>query len=252
MIFYFTGTGNSLHAAKTIARAQNERLISIAREVDESKTISEYEFGENELLGFVYPVYAWAPPKIVMDFIAGLKITGGKPYVFSVSVCGDEEGNSTDFFQKALSQKGLHLESAFTLVMPNNYLAVFDVDPKELELKKLENAEKRLRQINTVLAQRQKDVRDIIKGKLGWIKTYFVNPLFNTFGRSTRYFFATDQCNGCRLCERICPVHTITVREKPAWNKNCTQCMGCINRCPTRAIQYTKGTVTKGRYVYPE
>jgi NAD-dependent dihydropyrimidine dehydrogenase PreA subunit/flavodoxin len=252
MIFYFSGTGNSLYAAKTIAKAQNEQLISIAGEFGDSKTEIEYEVRENELVGFVYPIYAWAPPKMVMDFIARLKISSGKPYVFSLSTCGDEEGHSTALIRKALSKRGLYLDGAFALVMPNNYIVGFDVDPEELELQKLQNAEQRLRNINTVLTQRRKGVMDVLPGKLGWIKTYGVNPLFNTFARNTRYFYATDKCTGCGLCERICPVHTITVSGKPVWGKSCTQCMGCVNRCPVQAIQFTKGTVNKGRYVHPE
>ncbi|MBP7174893.1 MAG: EFR1 family ferrodoxin [Thermoclostridium sp.] len=252
MIFYFSGTGNSLYAAKTIARAQNEQLASIADEYDRTKATFEYEVRENELLGFVYPVYAWAPPKIVMDFISHLKISGGKPFVFNVSVCGDEEGKTTAVLQKKLVKSGLQLESSFSLVMPNNYIVGFDTDPKELELKKLQNAEQRLEHINEVLSQRKQGITELKSGKLGWTKTYLVNPLFNQFARNPRYFYATEKCNGCGLCERICPVHTITVEQKPTWGKHCTQCLGCINRCPVQAIQYAKATVTKGRYVHPD
>ncbi len=251
MIFYFSGTGNSLYAARTIARAQNEQLVSIAKECYD-KTSFEYEVRENELLGFVYPIYAWAPPKLVMDFISNLDISGEKPYVFSVSVCGDEEGKSTTVFQKSLAKRGLKLESAFSLVMPNNYIVGFDADPKELELKKLQNAEQRLQHINEVLAQRKQGIMELKSGKLGWAKTYLTNPLFNKFARNPRYFYATEQCNGCGLCERICPVHTITVEQRPTWGKHCTQCLACINRCPVQAIQFTKATVSKRRYVHPD
>ena len=69
MIFYFTGTGNSLHAAKTIATAQNEKLLSIPKEFDKEGNTFTYELKEKEFLGFVFPVYAWAPPKMVLDFV---------------------------------------------------------------------------------------------------------------------------------------------------------------------------------------
>lgn len=251
MIFYFTGTGNSLYAADCIAREQGEQLVSIAQAFTGHQAPFEYTLKENELLGFIYPVYAWAPPKIVLDFIAGLKISGGKPYVFSLATCGDEEGKTTAVLQKALARSGLHLDSAFTLIMPNNYVVAFDVDTKELEQKKLRNAEQRLREINTVLSARDKTMQ-LYQGRLAGLKTYLINLLFNTFGKDTRHFSATDACISCGLCERICPVHTITVTQKPVWGKSCTQCMGCLNRCPVKAIQYTKGTMNKGRYVHPE
>ncbi len=251
MIFYFTGTGNSLYAADRIAREQGEQLVSIAQAFTGDPAQFEYTLKENELLGFIYPVYAWAPPKIVLDFIARLKVSGGKPYVFSLATCGDEEGKTKAVLQKALARRGLQLDSAFSLIMPNNYVVGFDVDPKELELKKLRNAEQRLLEINAVLSAREKNMQ-LLQGRLSGLKTYLINPLFNKFGRNTRYFTVTDACTSCRLCERICPVHTITVTQKPVWGKSCTQCLGCLNRCPVKAIQYTKGTIKKGRYIHPE
>ncbi|NLO40089.1 MAG: 4Fe-4S binding protein [Ruminiclostridium sp.] len=40
--------------------------------------------------------------------------------------------------------------------------------------------------------------------------------------------------------------------QRPTWGKHCTQCLACINRCPVQAIQFTKATVSKGRYVHPD
>lgn len=252
MIFYFSGTGNSLYAAKTIALLQGEQLISISNAFKDEKTSYEYEVKENELLGFVFPVYAWAPPEIVLDFISKLKLSGGRPYIFSLCTCGDEEGNTSVVLHKALAKKDLQIDSAFTLIMPNNYIIGFDVDSKEREQEKLKNAEQKLQNINAILSKRQKGVLNLIPGKLAGLKTVIVNPLFNSFARSTKPFFATDKCTRCGICERVCPVHTITVLDKPLWGKSCTQCLACIHHCPVQAIQYGKGTARKGRYVHPD
>ena len=249
MIFYFTGTGNSLFAADTISKAQGEKLVSIASEMDRQNY--EYTLRENELIGFVYPIYAWGPPQMVMEFVRKLKLTGGKPYIFTLCTCGDEEGNSTNRLKKALAEKGLQLNSAFSLIMTNNYIVGFDVDPGELEQKKLKAAEQRLQKINSILTQRQGNVFELLPGKMAGIKSSVINPLFNRFGRSTKYFFATEKCTGCGICERVCPIHTIRVKGKPEWGNACTQCLACIHRCPVHAIQYTKGTAKKGRYVHP-
>jgi len=252
MVFYFTGTGNSFHAAKVIAQAQGEQLVSISKEFDKGDTSFAYTLKEKELLGFVYPVYAWGPPKMVRDFIGRLNVTGAQPYAFSVCTCGDEEGNTTHVLQKELDQKGIKLNSAFTLQMPNNYILSFDVDPKELETKKLQNAEVKLDEINAVLTKRESGVFQLIQGKMPALKTGIVNPLFNRFAMSTKKFYATDQCTRCGLCEKICPAHTIKVNEKPVWGEACTQCLACINRCPACAIQYGEGTIHRSRYVHPD
>ena len=252
MIFYFTGTGNSLYAAAKIAEAQGDRTYSIAALMDREKEVFHYDLGENELLGFVFPVYAWGPPKIVLDFISKLYITVN-PYVFSLSTCADEEGHATRVLRKALAAKGLSLSSAYTLRMPNNYIiGGYDVDSKEDETEKLRAAELMLAEINAIIGQRKKNVYLTIPGRRAGLKTTVINPLFNRFALSTRSFSADDSCTRCGLCEKICPVHTIKVTEKPVWGKACTQCLACLNRCPVHAIQYGKATAKKGRYYHPD
>lgn len=45
MIFYFSGTGNSLDAAKSIGEYNNERLISIAKEMNKLDGEFSYTLG---------------------------------------------------------------------------------------------------------------------------------------------------------------------------------------------------------------
>lgn len=251
MIFYFTGTGNSLYAASSIAAAQGDQVFSIAKLMDEDKDVYHYELGENELLGFVFPVFAWAPPKMVLDFIKKLDITGN-PYVFSLCTCGDEEGNTTKVLRKIFNKKGISFGGAFTLRMPNNYILGFDVDSEDLAAEKLKAAELMLSEINKTIGKRQKDVNLTIPGRLPALKTALVNPMFNRFALNAKRFSADDTCTGCGICEKICPVHSIKVTDKPVWGRACTQCLGCINRCPVHAIQHGKGTAQKGRYQHPD
>ena len=70
MIFYFSGCGNSRHVAETIAAGLNDTLIFIPEAAREGRY--EYELAEDERLGFVFPIYSWAPPKLVMDLFASL------------------------------------------------------------------------------------------------------------------------------------------------------------------------------------
>jgi NAD-dependent dihydropyrimidine dehydrogenase PreA subunit len=252
MIFYFTGTGNSLYLAKRIADEQGEKLISIAKELDKKDNSFRYELKDNETLGFVYPVYAWAPPKKVLDFAKKIRVEGGTPYVFSLSTCGAEEGGTTGVLEKALSVAGLILSAAFTVLMPNNYILGYDVDTKEVEKKVLAEAEEKLIRINRVISARKKDRSLLLAGKMAALKTVVVNPLFNRFAMDTGKFHVDDTCTGCGLCEKICPAHTIKVSGRPEWGRDCTQCLACINRCPVKAIQYGKSTAQKGRYFHPQ
>lgn len=252
MIFYFSGTGNSLYAAKSIAQAQGEKLISIALEMQKEPSERIYTLSKEERIGFVYPIYAWGPPEIVTDFIKSAKINSEKSYVFSISTCAGNEGNSTKRVKKALLSKGLSLDSAFSLIMPGNYVIGEDVCSKNEAEAILKKAEERMKDINEIIAKRQTGVFQLIPGKKSFIHTSVINPLFNHFARDTKKFTVTDACTHCGLCQKICPVQSITLNEKPVWGKACTQCLGCINRCPAHAIQYGEATKDRGRYSHPD
>ena len=75
MIFYFSGCGNSKHVAETIAAGLNDTLTFIPEAACEGHY--DYTLAEGERLGFVFPIYSWAPPKLVLDFVKKLNIKVG-------------------------------------------------------------------------------------------------------------------------------------------------------------------------------
>jgi len=252
MIFYFSGTGNSLQVARNIAEYNDEKLISIASERNNKNTNFKYTLKDNEVIGFVYPVYAWAPPKMVIDFIEKLKLINYKDnYIFSVATCGENIGNTMKVMSHSLKKQNFNLNSGFSISMPNNYIIMGDIDSKEKEEKKLLAAAETLKNINYIIKERKKDVFQVVKGPIPGILTTFINPLFNKGAMNTKKFYANDSCTSCGVCESVCNCKTIKVQGKPKWGKECTQCLACIHLCPVSAIQYGKGTESKGRYKNP-
>lgn len=252
MIFYFSGTGNSLEAAKSIANYNDERFTSISKEMNSKDGNFEYTLKDNEVIGFVFPVYAWAPPKMVLQFIEKLKFSNyNNNYIFSVATCGENIGNTMKVLDNCLNKKGVKLSSGFSLAMPNNYIIMGNVDSKEVESKKLQSAEEILKNINAIIKERRLGIFQIEKGILPGILTSVINPLFNKHAMNTKKFNVNNKCTGCGLCERVCNSKTIRVKEKPEWGDACTQCLACIHLCPVRAIEYGKNTQNKGRYKNP-
>lgn len=253
MIFYFSGTGNSLQAAKSIADFNGEKLISIAKEMNSTRGRFEYTLQENEVIGFVFPVYAWAPPGMVLQFIEKLKFTNYKKnYIFSIATCGDNIGNTMKVLGNRLKKKGMDLNSGFSIRMPNNYIIMGDVDSKEVEKEKLLAAEETLKNINKVIKEKRTGVFEIEKGRFPGLLTAVINPLFDKNAKNTKKFYANEKCTGCGLCERVCNSRSIVkVKERPEWGEQCTLCLACIHLCPVKAIQYGKGTEKKGRYRNP-
>ena len=251
MIFYFSGTGNSEWIAKEIAKKQNEEIRFIPQIIQKKEIY--YRAAENEKIGFVFPIYSWGPPKIVLNFIKHLTLEfSASNYFFFVCTCGDDIGLSKKVFVKALSTKGITCNSGFSVIMPNNYILMkgFNVDPKNLEEKKLKESVDRVRYINDCLNKRVTGLFECKKGYFPFFKTHIIGLLFNKYQISDKAFFTTNSCNGCKLCEKICPVGNIKVNKKPEWKHNCTLCLACIHKCPQTAIQYGKETSKKGRYYF--
>ncbi|MDO4530414.1 MAG: EFR1 family ferrodoxin [Bacillota bacterium] len=252
MIFYFSGTGNSYAAAKALAEGLGEEMTDIAIAVREKKY--EYTLMQGERLGFVFPVYAWAPPKIVTDFVKNLELYySGDPYIFAVCTCGASAGSTMDLFENALEENGLTLDSGFSVVMPDNCITLFEADSQKEVAEKLAAAEKTLEHILRAITLGWTDFFRVKRGRFSTVLTHVVNPAFSMGGMKTKSFYVTDQCIGCGLCEYHCTSGCIEmIAGKPVWTADtCNMCLGCINRCPAKAIQYGKKTVKRGRYVHP-
>lgn len=251
MIYYFSGTGNSYAAAKFLAEGLGEDLMDIAVAVKEGNY--EHKLEANEKLGFVFPVYAWAPPKAVTEFVKNLELYySGDPYIFAVCTCGASAGKTMDIFETALGENGLVLDSGFSVVMPDNCITLFEVDSEEEIAEKFEKADKTLDNILRAIRFGWSDFFRVKKGKFGSVLTTAVNPAF-VKGMKTKPFYVTDACIGCGMCEKNCTSGCIEMTAgRPVWTEDtCNMCLGCINRCPVTAIQYGKKTVKRGRYVHP-
>lgn len=251
MKFYFSGTGNSLYVAKQIGD-KSEEVISIAKLIDEDKEVYEFELKDKENIAFIFPIYAWAPPKMVIDFINKIRFKNyNDNYIFFVATCGENVGNTVKLMRMLLEKKLMKLNSGFSISMPNNYVIVGDVDSDEEVNKRLENTKVRINKINNIISKKEDNIFDVVKGPLPSILTTVVNPLFQRTAINTEKFYANDKCIGCKICEKVCNSNTIKVDKKPQWGKKCAGCLACLHLCPAKAINYGKGTEKKGRYVNP-
>lgn len=252
MIFYFSGTGNSLYVAKKIASLQNETLISISEEVLIEKEAYEYELKPNEKVIFVFPIYAWAPPSIVDDFIRKLKLNHyHNHYVTAIATCGENVGNVMKRLSNQLKKKQITLHSGFSVVMPNNYVIYGSASTKEESMKIIEEAEPILQQINQLITKETTDTFVVEKGTFPTLLTNVIHPMFLKFAIHPNRFHVNENCTGCGICEKVCNTKCIKIDKVPTWRGKCTQCLACLNYCPTNAIHYGKTTIGKEQYTNP-
>lgn len=254
MIFYFSGTGNSLWVARSLAEAFSERLVAMGDYLT-GNVFDEPSFSlaENERVGFVSPVHSWGIPQLVKDFIRKVCFeNNATPFIYGIFTCGDDCGYTKQMFHNVLTERGWSSRHVYSVKMPNNYIVFpgFDVDDKELERKKKDDAKQLLpRLIRSIAEDKPEDC--YITGKMPFLKSRVIYPLFCKYGLNSKPFHATEKCIACGVCVRRCPTKNIhLVDDKPVWGNNCTQCLACLHYCPVRAIEYGKMTQKKGRYIY--
>lgn len=245
MILYFTGTGNSAYIANELAKLINEELFSIN---DALKTNTKSSFNEDRLV-IVCPTYAWKIPNIIRDFIKNSEIKENTKIYF-VMTCGGEVSNAGKYNEELCLEKKLQYMGTAPILMPDNYIIMFKPISLEKARKIIDDSKALVNDIATKINNNEpfKKLRVSLIDKL---KSSSINKGFYKGYIDPKGWRVKDNCISCGICEKKCPLNTITLTNgKPTWNNNCTHCMACISYCPVGAIEFKNKTIDKKRYTF--
>jgi ferredoxin len=245
-IYYFSGTGNSLVVARTIAaKLGNTKLIPIAREGAMEPLVGA------QRVGLVFPIYVFGLPLIVTRFITKLKIPNDT-YVFAVAVNGGMPCATLKQTATLFAEHGRTLSSGFAVTMVDNYTPISGAISLKKQKQRFAKAGRKVEEICGAIERRDRGVYP------GWL---LVNWLFSRMYRGwvpdapnlDKNFAVDSNCNGCGVCEKVCPVRNIKMNDRlPTWQHHCEQCFACLHWCPNHAIQYGKRTAGRTRYHHPD
>lgn len=248
ILYWFSGTGNSLLVAKALAG----RLGEETQVLPMTAAMAAQDMPTAERVGLVFPIYAFGPPLVVLEFLRKLP-TQPNTYLFAVNTCGGMPGRPFAILSRACAEKGLTLAAGWTVKMPGNAISMREAPPAATQQKLFEALPACVDRIAQAVNARQRGPFQDTRAPLSWL----LGPVWRLgsahFGESDKKYFATDACTHCGLCRAICPVSNIELEQgRPVWLHHCTACQACIQYCPVEAIQAGKKTIGRKRYRNPQ
>lgn len=248
MVLYFTGTGNSRYVAERIASIINDDCINLFERL-KANDLSEIKSDRDFVI--VSPTYGWQIPHILRDWLKQSNLSGSKNIYF-VMTCGGEIGNASKYLSRLCKEINMNYMGCAEIVMPENYIALFDAPEKAEALRIIENSEPDIEKSAQIILS-GKTIPEKSIGAVDRIKSSIINTVYYPLLIHSKKFTVSDDCISCGKCVKACVMNNIKLIDgKPVWTDNCTHCMACICSCPKSVIEYGKSSVGKPRYTCPK
>lgn len=239
-IYYFSATGNSLQTALDIGEMLGAEVVSIAKSGMNTDC-------DSDVIGFVFPTFAWGMPNMVHDFIASGSFNKNA-YFFAVVTCGASIGGTAGAVDDLLRKKGAKLSYGVPLKSVSNYIPMYNVNLGKIE-ETLKKADVELEKIISDISERKSN-------KIGRglsLVNYMHRKMSEGSKTEDKHYNVSDACNGCGICASVCPAKNIEMIDgRPAFRHNCEHCISCIHWCPKEAINYKNKTQNRNRYHHPK
>lgn len=231
-IFYFSGVGNSKAVAKEIASQLSFDLCKSIRDA------ASEDFEDLTTLGLVFPVYYFAPPTAIMQFIetflkpAQIELT----YLFTILTNGGMSSFAPSITEMLLQQAGYLSSYCETVKMVDTYTPLSKVPEKDKRKRIEQDAYESVKTIIKEVGEESIKVRT--RWPLSNTALYVYRSIAHWRYTYDRKFIVDDTCTECGICVRSCPVNNIELHEgKIRYLHHCEQCFACYHKCPVHAIQ---------------
>lgn len=227
MVFYFTGTGNSLYAARQIEKSP----VSIPLVMRQAHT----EF-EADSIGIVAPVYGHEVPSMVKEFLR--RAVFHTNYFYMILTYGNRHGGAAELAKKLCEECGISVNYINVIQMADNWLPSFDMEEQKRLDKKVEE---HMAEILADLNARRNMISEVTDADRAAHKQ-FLDGISRMPEDIWQHLLRVEEaCVGCGICEQVCPSASIHVEHGKAVHVpgNCQTCLACVHACPQKAIGLT-------------
>ena len=263
VVYYFSGTGNALRAAEWLSEIAAKYNMKIhLHSIDRFKDVILPEICSKTLIVFCYPTHGFNPAPLMLKYIA--KFPRGKSSVALVNTRGGLKFKRIYFpGLSGLAQllpmlilflKGYKIRGSLPFDMPSNWISVHPGLTDSA--------------IKDIIQRRKEEISKFAERLFGKGRAFsykffvympldiFVAPITIGYYFCGRYifaksFYASADCDDCRLCVEKCPTNSIILmNNRPFWKYTCESCMRCIGICPKKSIQTAHSFVIPMLYLF--
>ncbi len=235
-IFYFSATGNSLTTAEILAAQLNAELVPVASTKQLSKVTVT-----TDVVGFVFPVYYGDMPYPVREMISKT-VFQPDSYIFICTTQRGHAGPVASRMDQLLHTRGQKLSLSTNVMMPGNSF----INEPHVDEQYLKDQKKNV--LDLLPRIQNREVQDYAT-----VELFPLVPVASP--NNFRGITADDTCVGCGVCESVCPMGNIVLKNNRAEiGDNCASCLACFHWCPTESIWMSKqeNIARRSKYHHPD
>ena len=254
-IYFFSGTGNTLQIAKIISNLIKADINPIIKFINNNKITLKAN-----IIIIIFPVYYGNLPNIIRVFAEKLVNIKNKKFIL-IANYGGGTGVSLITLSRIIKSKGGIIFGRYGLHMPQNSFYKFWENNKKTTEKTNEKIRKIVKYFNKKNLFSNNLLLELIQIPFQILFNFLVKrhlikitnenkniSIKELIYKTDKSFITNNNCNGCGICVKVCPVKNITIKNKiPKWLNHCENCMACYNYCPQKAIS---NGIIKNKYYY--